>query len=124
MNFDKILTKRLKTGRRAIIKPELIGICAGVRQHGYGFSSPDQLCPAHRKTQPTAASESRRSAIRFAIPAFHRLNSEAVTNSATTALPGDFAGRAKGRKGSVRICSSMGKDQPKLFRCSVIARAL
>src|SRR5215471_19005924 len=65
---------------RVAVNQKLIGIRSAVVAHRNGFSSPDEFCTAPSEVAPPADCQFAGPSVRRAVPAFHRLNRETVSD--------------------------------------------
>src|SRR5215471_9169277 len=65
---------------RVAVNQKLIGIRAAVLTHRSGFASPDEFCAACSEVAPPADRQFAWPTVRRAVPAFHRLNRETVSD--------------------------------------------
>src|SRR5215467_6987014 len=85
------LSQAFNVAHRVVANQKLIGIRAAVLAHRGGFSSPDQFCAARSKVAPPADRQFAGPSVRRAVPAFHGLNRETVSN--TRAVNIDWTGK-------------------------------
>ena len=78
MFFDQNFSQPREALSRMIINEKLIRVGATVVPDGYGFSTPDELRAASAKVLPSTNGQLGRSAIGSSIPAFHRMDREAI----------------------------------------------
>src|SRR5262249_1025331 len=74
------LTQARKVSPRVLGNHKLIRICATVMQHGNRFAAPDQLRATSPKIPPAPHRQLGWTTVRGAVPAFHRMNRETVSN--------------------------------------------
>src|SRR5215470_12291114 len=63
------------------VNQKLIGIRAAVFAHRNRFPSPDEFCAARSEMAPPADRQFAGPSVRRAVPAFHRLNRETVSDA-------------------------------------------
>src|SRR5262249_61927395 len=63
------------------VTQKLIGIRAAVLAHRNGFPSPDEFCAACSEMAPPSDCQFAGTSVRRAVPAFHRLNRETVSDA-------------------------------------------
>src|SRR5262245_30527988 len=77
----KRLSQVFNVAHRVAVNHELIGIRAAVFANRNGFASPDEFCAARSEVAPPADRQFAGPSVRRAVPAFHRLNREAVSDA-------------------------------------------
>src|SRR5215203_4101667 len=80
MRLDDDLAQFGNVGLRVIRHVKLLGIGAPVRPHRAGFSAPDQLCAALPETLPSALGVIARTSVMLAVPAFHGMHAQTMTD--------------------------------------------
>src|SRR5215472_11418624 len=66
---------------RVAVNQKLTGIRAAVLAHRSGFASPDEFCAARSEVAPSADRQFAGPTVRRAVPAFHRLNRETISDA-------------------------------------------
>jgi hypothetical protein len=83
VRLDQRSPQLCQGGQVGLVDQQLVGIASSVMLYGHGFATSDELGAATSKVAPATEGQLGRSAVGGAVPAFHRLGTEAVADDKT-----------------------------------------